>query len=271
MIHGQPGLGSDFEDVASLLAGDFEVHCPDRPGYGSNFLPPMSVAENSEWLAELIADSGRGKAIVVGHSYGGGVAALLAARHGELISGLVLVSSIGPVSSIGSLDRLLAMPVLGDGLSGIGLYAAGQLFPHLRHELERIHASGPRKTLLERIARTLPQDRLLPLRTKAGRRMLQSFIAEQRTLVKEIDEIDKSLRRIKVPTVVISGTRDMVVSPTHAIEIAATVDSAWLVSVAAAGHFIPGTSPKVVESAVRFLGNSSDSSGRQWKNPVAAR
>ena len=89
-VHGQPGLGSDFEPVKERLGQRFAVLSPDRPGYGSSLIPAVSMHENVEMLAALAEEKIAGPAIVVGHSFGGGIAVLLAARRPDLVAGLVL-------------------------------------------------------------------------------------------------------------------------------------------------------------------------------------
>lgn len=131
-IHGQPGLGSDFEPVAQLLGPGFAVLAPDRPGYGSSLKPSVSMHENVDVLADILELSGSVPAIVVGHSFGGGIALLLARLRPDLVSGLVLAASVGYQEELGNVDRLLAFPVVGDVLVAGGLGAAGRILPLLR-------------------------------------------------------------------------------------------------------------------------------------------
>jgi len=77
-IHGQPGLGSDFDLVEQHLGDGFCVLSPDRPGYGASGRAAVSMHENVEFFADLMEKTGFRPAILVGHSYGGGLAALLA-------------------------------------------------------------------------------------------------------------------------------------------------------------------------------------------------
>ena len=89
LLHGQPGSGSDWRQVADQLPGTLRVVALDRPGYGTNRQRAGGFAFNARAvLAELDA-RGIERAVLVGHSYGGGVAlslARLAPGRGEALS-----------------------------------------------------------------------------------------------------------------------------------------------------------------------------------------
>ena len=127
-VHGQPGLGSDWDLVSERLA-DHRLLIVDRPGYGRSGEETLTIAGNVEVLAEVVTGHDAAPVTVVGHSYGGGVAIELAARRPELVSGLVLVGSIGRADSLNVLDRLLARPVMGEVLSAAGLFTLGAVAP----------------------------------------------------------------------------------------------------------------------------------------------
>ena len=88
-LHGWGRTGADFVPVLAGLDA-VSIHLP---GFGPTTVPD-SVWGTSEY-AELVADAIRPFApvVIVGHSFGGRVAVRLAARHPELISGLVLTGA----------------------------------------------------------------------------------------------------------------------------------------------------------------------------------
>ena len=112
LLHGQPGDVSDWAAVASALPDEVDVVVLDRPGYGANPLPPATIDGNARWLISELDKAGIRDAIVVGHSYGGGVALAAAALAPDRVRGLVLISSIGP-SCLKWWDYLLAAPIVG--------------------------------------------------------------------------------------------------------------------------------------------------------------
>ena len=112
LLHGQPGDVSDWAAVVSALPDHVDVLVLDRPGYGTNPLPPATIDGNARWLICELDKAGIRDAIVVGHSYGGGVALAAAALAPDRVRGLVLISSIGP-SCLKWWDYLLAAPIVG--------------------------------------------------------------------------------------------------------------------------------------------------------------
>lgn len=243
-VHGQPGLGADFDAVAALLE-DHRILAPDRPGYGSSGDRALSMEQNAHLLSDLLQARGAVPATVVGHSYGGGVAILLAAQRPELVSGLVLVGSVGRADSINTLDHLLAAPLVGETLSAAGLYTLGRVLPKLRG----LASLAPRD-LLERARIVLPDSRYLEVASQRGRQTWRSFVVEQRALLKEIGAVESSLKQIHLPTTVVAGSWDVVVPPIVAASIAATIGGSELIIVQRIGHFVPRDAPKVVADAV---------------------
>lgn len=97
LIHGTPGSALGWSNWLADPPKGFHLIAVDRPGFGSS-LPakPLPELEDqasalSPLLARLGQDGwGKGPPIILGHSLGGPIAALLAARHPDQISGLVI-------------------------------------------------------------------------------------------------------------------------------------------------------------------------------------
>ena len=85
------GWGRDRHDLLGPLAG-FEVMAVDLPGFGTSPPPPegWGAAEYAAAVSEMMTEAGSGPHVAVGHSFGGRVAACLAADHPDQVSGLVL-------------------------------------------------------------------------------------------------------------------------------------------------------------------------------------
>jgi pimeloyl-ACP methyl ester carboxylesterase len=247
-IHGQPGSPRDFEKVVPLLADDHRLLMPDRPGYGTSGSGALSMAQNAEVFAELLEVAGTGPTTLVGHSYGGGIAILLASRRPDLVSGLVLVGSVGSKDSVDGFDHLLAAPVIGDALSAAALFSLASVFP-LMGELAAIAPSS----LRERLRVSLPDSSYLSWSVFGGTHALRTFVFEQRSLVREIDAVSQALDQIEAPTVVIAGDWDVVVHPTAGAKLAASVHGAEFVTLARMGHFVMRDAPRVVADAVRTV------------------
>lgn len=160
LIHGLAGSSRWWREVESRLEG-LELDAVD--------LPRRRLDELESWLAERV-DPG---AALVGHSFGGLLAARLAARRPELVQRLVLIAPAG-IPSRGRLAHalplvrslaqvrprfapLLVRDALRAGPLGLAGHAHAAATTDLRPELASIRAP----TLVVWGAR----DRLLPART----------------------------------------------------------------------------------------------------------
>jgi pimeloyl-ACP methyl ester carboxylesterase len=92
-LHGWGRKSEDFARAASALAekGVTSVAL-DLPGFGAS--PPPVVAGGARHYSELVlpalAEISKEPLVIVGHSFGGTVATVLASSHPELVHGLVL-------------------------------------------------------------------------------------------------------------------------------------------------------------------------------------
>ena len=85
------GWGRNRRDFVEVLDG-LDAVSVDLPGFGAS--PPPAGAIGASGYAGLMAvlvEELGGRPVLVGHSFGGRVAAVLAAERPELVSGLVLV------------------------------------------------------------------------------------------------------------------------------------------------------------------------------------
>ena len=96
-LHGWGRSSTDFSAAAEILArSGVPSVALDLPGFGASPLP--SVAGGARMYADLLAPVvreifGDTPLVVVGHSFGGRVATVMAARHPEMFSNLVLTGA----------------------------------------------------------------------------------------------------------------------------------------------------------------------------------
>lgn len=101
-VHGAPGSMSSWEDYLTdpVLTERFHLIAYDRPGYGhsSDGGPVTSISDQAEAaFAVLDAAGAAGAPLVVGHSYGGAIAARMAmADSGSLLAVLLLAAAVDP-------------------------------------------------------------------------------------------------------------------------------------------------------------------------------
>jgi pimeloyl-ACP methyl ester carboxylesterase len=114
MIHGNPGRMADWDPIVDELVATADVARFDLPGFGRSPCPldgadamrldvfadvAVALAENLGWKEDFF---------LVGHSHGGAVAQVAAARHPRRIAGIVLLGAPGfPAHPA---YRMLALP-----------------------------------------------------------------------------------------------------------------------------------------------------------------
>jgi pimeloyl-ACP methyl ester carboxylesterase len=237
LLHGQPGDRRDWYRVVRAVDGRCRILAPDRHGYGLTGGRAGGFADNAAGVIELLDRSRVERAVVAGYSWGGGVALEVALSYPDRVAAVVLVSAIGGPGSVDRLDRVLTVPVLGDGLS-LAAFAALQLEP-LRRRLLGRHAKS---------------DEALDVPTPDGIVVAwRSFMVEQRALVAELPSVTERLAAVTAPTVVIVGEADRVVRPASQLTMASQV-GAEVIRVPHRGHLLLRDEPDAVARAILRTG-----------------
>lgn len=152
-LHGLFGRGKNFTTIAKALVPEAQGLLVDLPNHGeSGWTEDFDYAELADFIADHLqqdfaADS---PVAVVGHSMGGKVAMLLALRHPDLVSKLVVLD-IAPVQAASGrgefehlLNSLASLPL--DEIS-----SRSQAHDMLR---SKINNDGVRSFLLQNLKRT---------------------------------------------------------------------------------------------------------------------
>lgn len=242
LLHGQPGAATTWKRVADQLSAHVRVIAPDRPGYGWTGGQARGVAGNAEVVKAMLDRLELPRAVVVGHSWGGGIGVSLAESDPERVAALVLVCSVGTRSSVDRVDRVLARPGIGPILTYGGFRVLPRLLP---------------LPLARRVAPGLGYMTAAALRDLIGtldeRRDWRAFVVEQRALVREIGALDAALGSISAPTRVVIGAQDFLVPPAVGHELAARIPGAETREIEGAGHVLPAQAPEAIRDAVLEL------------------
>ncbi|GAB4274275.1 MAG: alpha/beta hydrolase [Candidatus Promineifilaceae bacterium] len=93
MLHGMSTSADSFREAMHLLGKTNWVIAPDIPGFGySGDIAPYTIAHLVEWLAGFVAALALPSVALVGHSFGGVLAAAFAASYPEDVTRLLLVA-----------------------------------------------------------------------------------------------------------------------------------------------------------------------------------
>ncbi len=95
--HGWGQSGAALEPLAETLKPFGYSSLIDFPGFGKSPNPPATwgTAEYADAVAEWLNTLAQPRVVWIGHSFGGRVGLQLAARHPQLVAGMVLIASAG--------------------------------------------------------------------------------------------------------------------------------------------------------------------------------
>ena len=246
-LHGQPGAGADWQQVLARLPARMPAIAADRPGYGSSRLAAGGFAANARTVLLELDARGISQAVLVGHSYGGGVALSAASLAPDRVEALILLASIGP-GCLNGWDRLLAAPLAGSACALV----AWQLTPWFaRARLARI--------VRLRGGRALDPDEhvnwhIWGSAQRENGPLWRTFLAEQRALVGELDELVSVLPSVTAPVLLLADPQDTLVPVDTARRLEQALPDARLQLVEGPGHHLPRrAADTVAEAIVTFL------------------
>jgi len=221
-LHGWGRRGQDFSAAASALASDGVASVAlDLPGFGAS-APPRDAGGARHYvdlITPTMCDLAERPVVLVGHSFGGSVATVLAARHPDLVRALVLT---GPplVRPTSSGRRSLRFRALRWG------FARG----------------------------LVPEVRMERARQRYGSRDYRAATGVMRAvLVASVNErYDDELARISAPVTFLWGELDTEVPPSIALEAQSMLHVPSTMRVlAGVGHLVPTEAPGDLAAAVR--------------------
>jgi len=181
--------------LARLVAKGVRVVAPALPGFGGSAPLPQeasTLAGFATWLAEFLDALGITEpALIMGHSFGGGVAIVFAHNYPQRVRGLVLINSIGASAWArrGVTPRTITQRPLWDW----GLHFPGDLWP----------LGQARRVLPVILSEAVPN---LLREPRAFWRV--AALARGADLLSELAE----LKRRRLPVVVLWGNRDRIIT-----------------------------------------------------------
>ena len=216
------GWGRDRRDFRRVMQ-DLDAVAVDLPGFGAT--PPPPAATGAEGYARVVAtwiEQLPEPQVLVGHSFGGRVAVVLAATRPELVAGLVLVG----VPLLHRRDR-----------------TAGR--PSVAYRLVR----------MANRAGLLSDERLERHKRRRGSADYRAVTGVMRdTLVKVVNEsYEDVLSDVVCPVSMIWGAEDSEVPPEVAYRARALLEFADLEVVEGCGHDLPGEAPDRIRAVIEAM------------------
>jgi len=227
-----------FVHGAGLSAATWQYqleHFPDAkavnlPGHGGSGPDPLeTISEYASWLGNQVRAIGPDPVTLVGHSMGSLIALETAARNVDMVAGLVLVATAAE----------MRVPTdLLEAARNKDTTAAAML----------IKLSLPRHRGYGR-----PKDWII--------RMSGEFLtaAESGVLAADLEACDTyrdtvaMAERVRCPTLLILGEKDVMTRPSAAQPLAAALADARIIVVEKAGHMLPLETPDGVTEAISLF------------------
>jgi len=255
LLHGSPGRVEDWTltmdgqpSVFESLSADFTVIALDRPGNGWSPLHangPTGLIEQADLVPRFLEAIDVPRAVLVGHSYGGGLILGVAVRHPEVVAGLVFVAGVAyPHDFADGLMRVMAFP-------GVGSVFRWSLVPIvfpvvLPARLQE--AAGPNPVS------DAYREAFVPFFARPDNLLQMS--SEQIALGEEMARVAAGYAMLATPLWIVVGDADDPVLLDHARRLAVDVPGARLEILPSLGHFVPHVRPDAVVAAVRRAAES---------------
>ena len=233
ILHGWGSCAKNWSQVKELLeGGGYKVFVPDLPGFGETPEPlqPWSVDDYVEWVNDFCEKENLLQFFLLGHSFGGGIAAKLASSFSEKVLGLILVSP-----AIRRRRTLKQYIFLGLAKMGNLVFTIPILF-FLRPLARKI---------LYVFAGTKDYYKL---EIRKAVRLKESF----KKIVKE--DLTYCLPKIKIPTLIIWGEKDVVTPVKEAYSIKNKIKNAKIEIIKDSQHGLNLEKPDILaEKIIQFL------------------
>jgi pimeloyl-ACP methyl ester carboxylesterase len=250
LLHGIAGTSATWDAVIPRLAEHYDVIAPDLLGHGESAKPhgDYSLGAYANVVRDLLEALGMGRATIVGHSLGGGIAMQFAYQFIERCERLVLVSSGGLGREVHPLLRAATLPgaeAVLPWLSTAGSRGVGALVHALR--LLGVRASAD----LDETWRSF-----VSLEEPAARR---AFIQTVRGVMDHRGQRVSANERLYLakglPTLIVWGEKDPLIPVRHAREAHERMAGSRLEIFPDAGHFPYRDDPeRFVSVLVDFIG-----------------
>lgn len=230
LIHGFPLDRSIWTPVVEMLKPHARVILPDLRGFGQSPLGEevSTMRLMAEDIAALMDTLGIEKAVLAGHSMGGYVCLNFARAYPRRLLGLGLVATQAAADTLERRQARLATAA------------------EMKRKGIRVVANSMPQKLTTQVDFHEPLKKLIQKNTVKGVQAALLGMAER-------PDATDWLAEITVPTAVIAGAQDTLISPERSKTMAQMLNHAWLVEISNASHMPMMEAPQEVAEALLQL------------------
>lgn len=230
ILHGWSSNSGRWQKIKELLEKQgIEVLIPDLPGFGSEPPPKeiWGVEEYKNWVMKFLEEKKWERFNLLGHSFGGGVASLIAAENPDRVEKLILTGCAAIRKESGKVKALKKLSKIGKSLlnkTGVkDLKPFQKVFARISGSYDYYNARGIMKEIFKKVI----SENLEPI-----------------------------LEEIKKPTLILWGENDKMVSIENAYKIKKEISSSKLVIFKNVGHSLHLEIPEIMTAEIiNFLKN----------------
>jgi pimeloyl-ACP methyl ester carboxylesterase len=209
----------------------FNVLALDLPGHGKSFGDTkITIAQYADWVINLCDNGAINTAAIVGHSMGSLIALDIAARYPTRVSHLGLLGCSAP------------MPVAD------ALLDAATHRPHEAFDMLNIWGHAPQVKWNQS---AIPGTSLMMAYKCLLEKSRPGVLAADLTACQTFAMNETEMKSIVAPTIILSGTRDMMTPPKAAAMVAKNIAGAKFLSLDGVGHAMMQEAPGEVLDALK--------------------
>ena len=247
LIHGFGTNIFTWRHLVPDLARDHRVIAVDLKGFGKSDKPldeRYSAADQADLLAQMIEERNLRDLTLIGHSYGGGIALLLALQDDDRVKGriakLVLLDTIAYPQMLPTFFKMLDMPLV----SQIGVRAVPSSF-QVEVALKIAYFDD------DKIDEEEVDAYSEPLETAEGK---HAMIHSARQIVPpDLESISARYKSIVLPTLILWCDHDRIVPLDVGLKLRRTMPNSKLRIVSECGHMPQEEQPEAVLSQIRLF------------------
>ena len=243
LLHGMTSSGDAYRELMAALADTYHLIAPDIPGFSySETTTPYTMAHLVEWLAAFIDALELSQCLVVGHSFGGVLAAHFTLAYPEDVARLVLIAPA--LLSVQRVPDFLIKAGVSLGLVNLGT-TISQSRLMVAYQVKSAFYQP------EQQPESVWQRRLRDYENARASAVVIKAISNNGVIV--------DLSKITHKTCLIWGEEDAVVPLRDGVELARMLPNAELHPISDCGHIpVQEQTAVVVETIALFLGGGQE-------------